>query len=57
LTITAAAAAAIKGMGWPTKSLQNNCWRFFDRFLLPPRSQMSGLKKNSLKYVIMYSKK
>jgi hypothetical protein len=39
---------AIKGMGWSTKSLQNNCWRFFVRLSLPPEISMSGLEKNSL---------
>ena len=35
----------IKGMGWSTKSLQNNCLRFFVRLSLPPEISMSGLEK------------
>jgi hypothetical protein len=38
----------IKGMGWSTKSLTNNCWQFFVRFSLPPGPYMSGLEKYSL---------
>ena len=39
-------------MGWSTKSLQNNCWRFFVRLSLPPEISMSSLEKTVLWYLV-----